>query len=70
MVRFLDPFLVAVGTQVAIIVLAVGYQLAAGSVTKWIEHAMFGLIGFLFIFGVLDVAALARQTRQARHPAC
>jgi hypothetical protein len=61
MARFLDPFLIAVGTQIALLVLAIGYQLAATSVVKWIEHAVFGLIGFLFIFGVLDVAALARQ---------
>jgi hypothetical protein len=59
--RFLDPFLVAVGTQIAIILLAIAYQLAAASVVKWIEHAAFGLLGFLFIFGILDIAALARQ---------
>src|SRR5262249_43361197 len=59
--RFLDPFLIAVGTQVSIILLAVAYQLAAASVTKWVEHVGFGLIAFLFVFGVLDIASLARQ---------
>lgn len=61
MLRFLEPFLVAVGTQIAIILLAIGYQLAASSVPKWIEHVAFGVLGFLFIFGVLDIAVLARQ---------
>jgi hypothetical protein len=59
--RFLDPFLIAVGNQIAIILLAVAYQLAAASIPKWIEHAAFGLLGFLFLFGVCDIAALARQ---------
>jgi hypothetical protein len=62
--RFLDPFLVAVGTQIAIILLAVAYRLVSGDVTKWIEHVSFGVVGFLFVFGVLDLAALARQLVQ------
>ena len=43
--RFLDPFLVAVGTQIAIILLAVAYRLVSGDVAKWIEHVSFGSSG-------------------------
>jgi hypothetical protein len=59
--RFLDPFLVAVGTQLAVVFLAVAYRLVAGDVASWVEHVGFGLVGFLFVFGLLDIAALARQ---------
>ncbi len=59
--RFLEPFLVAVGTQVAIVLLCIAYRLVARDVTASIEHVTFGLIGFLFLFGLLDIAALARQ---------
>ncbi len=61
MIRFLDPFLVAVGTQVALVLGAFGYSLAAGHVSYEIEHAAFYVLGFLFVFGVLDVVALARS---------
>lgn len=59
--RFLDPFLVAVGTQVALVLLCVAYRLVSADVTSWIEHVSFGAVGFLFVFGLLDIAALARQ---------
>jgi hypothetical protein len=58
--RFLDPFLVAVGVQVTIVLLAVGYRLAAEHIPWWVEHAVFYAVGFLFVFGLLDLAALAR----------
>lgn len=61
MMRFLDPFLIAVGTQAAIIVLAFGYRLAAETVSYAIEHAAFYVAGFLVVFGLLDVVALARS---------
>ena len=41
--------------------LAVAYRLVARDVATWIEHVAFGLMGFLFVFGLLDIAALARQ---------
>jgi hypothetical protein len=59
--RFLDPFLVAVGTQIAILLLAFAYRLVGADVAWWVEHVGFYLIGFLFVFGVLDLAALARS---------
>lgn len=59
--RFLDPFLVAVGTQVAIVLLSIAFRLVARDVTTWMEHVAFGVLGFLFVFGLLDIAALARQ---------
>jgi small-conductance mechanosensitive channel len=59
--RFLDPFLVAVGTQITILILALTYGLAAGHVATWIEHIAFCVIGFLFVYGLLDIGALARS---------
>lgn len=61
MLNFLDPFLVAVGTQTAVVVLALTYKLAASNVSRWIEHVGFGVISFLFVFGLLDVVAVARS---------
>jgi hypothetical protein len=59
--KFLDPFLVAVGIQVSIILIAIGYRLVASELMWWIEHAAFYVIGALFTFGLLDLAGLARQ---------
>jgi hypothetical protein len=58
---FLDPFLVAVGTQLALILLAFGYQMFAAHVARPVEHACFYALGFLLMFGLLDVGALARS---------
>lgn len=61
MIRFLDPFLIAVGTQAALILVAFAYKLAAEHVPRVIEHAAFCVLGFLLVFGLLDVVALARS---------
>ena len=58
---FLDPFLLAAGTQLALIVVAVVYGMVAASAATIVEHGLFYLLGFLFIFGLLDVMSLARQ---------
>ena len=58
---FLDPFLVAIGTQLAIILLALGYELFAPHIPWAVEHGTFYVLGFVFVFGLLDVAALARS---------
>jgi hypothetical protein len=58
---FLDPFLVAIGTQLAIILLALGYELFASHIPWEVEHGVFYVLGFVFVFGLLDVAALARS---------
>jgi hypothetical protein len=59
--KFLDPFLVAVGTQVALVLFAVGYRFVADVVPPPLEKGAFYLMGFLFVFGLLDIAGLARQ---------
>jgi hypothetical protein len=59
--RFLDPFLVAVGTQIALILLALAYRSGAAPVVDVVEHIAFYAIGTLFVFGLLDLAGLARQ---------
>ena len=59
--KFLDPFLVAVGTQIGLILLALAYRFGAEPVPGWIEHVAFYVIGTLFVFGLLDLAGLARQ---------
>ncbi len=61
MVRFLDPFLVAVGTQATVVLLAFAYKLAADHVSLQAEHGGFYAVGFLLVFGLLDVVALARS---------
>jgi drug/metabolite transporter (DMT)-like permease len=50
--RFLDPFLIAVGTQTTIVVLALAYKLGARHVPDTVEHGAFCLAGFLVIFGL------------------
>lgn len=59
--HFLDPFLVAVGTQIAILILASAHGLVASNLSRGVEHAVFCAIGFLLIYGLLDIAALARS---------
>jgi hypothetical protein len=58
---FLDSFLVAVGTQLGIILFALGYRLVAADVPRLVEHLAFYCLGTVFVFGLLDVAALARS---------
>jgi hypothetical protein len=36
-------------------------------VSWWIEHAVFYVIGLLFVYGLLDIAGLARSPRAPRH---
>lgn len=62
---FLDPFLVAAGTQIFLILSAIAYTLAAADLGATFEHAIFYVVGFAFVFGLLDIAGLARQL--ARH---
>lgn len=61
MARFLSPFLVALGTQVAILFLAIGYSALAESLPPTAEHVTFCVLGFLIAFGLLDVVALGRS---------
>lgn len=61
LLRFLDPFLIAVATQAAVLLLGLAYSLAAEIVPWQVEHAAFYLLAFLVVFGVLDVVALARS---------
>lgn len=58
---FLDPFLLAVGTQIVLVLLTVGYKLVAPTAASWLEHCAFGAATALFVFGLLDIASLARQ---------
>jgi hypothetical protein len=59
--RFLDPFLVAVGIQFVLLLGLVAYKLLAKSIGGTAEHVVFYVLGFLFVYGVLDVIALARS---------
>lgn len=61
MIRFLDPFLVAVGTQVSILLGGFAYKLGVGHVPWQLEHVAFYTLSFLVVFGLLDVVALARS---------
>lgn len=59
--RFLDPFLIAVGTQFVLLLSLVGYKVVATSIGRTTEHVVFYALGFLFTYGVLDVVGLARS---------
>ena len=60
MARFLSPFLVAVGTQIAVLLIAVPYGLVASQVPVAVERSAFCVLGLLFVYGLLDIAGLAR----------
>lgn len=60
MARFLAPFLVAVGTQIAVLLIAIAYGLVADQVSRPVERVAFCLLGFLFVYGLLDIVGLAR----------
>jgi hypothetical protein len=61
MQKFLDPFLVAVGAQIGLILLAIGYHVFAEGVSNAVDHIAFVGLGSLTVFTILDIAALARQ---------
>jgi hypothetical protein len=62
--RFLDPFLVAAAVQVTVVILALVYRAVAGHLPWQIEHAAFYVAGAVFVFGILEIFALARQLVQ------
>jgi hypothetical protein len=47
--------------ELDVLLLALAYPLAAESVSAPVEHAAFYVLGFLVVYGLLDVAALARS---------
>ncbi len=57
---FLRPFLVAIGIQVAALLLAVGYRASASQLSASLESTVFVVLSFLFTYAVADVVALAR----------
>ena len=59
--RFLDPFLLAVGVQIGLVLLAFAYRIFAVHVPDAIEHIAFGVGAFLLVFALFDIAGLARQ---------
>ncbi|MEX2105647.1 MAG: hypothetical protein WD810_02005 [Solirubrobacterales bacterium] len=61
MQRFLEPFLLTLGVEVAVVLLALGYSLSADAVSATVEHGSFYALGFLVVYGLLDVVALARS---------
>jgi hypothetical protein len=61
MKAFLDPFLVAVGTQIVVLLFVIGFKLVGTSLDRTVEHVAFYILGFLVVYGLLDVAALARS---------
>lgn len=61
MQRFLEPFLLALGVQLLVVVIALAYALGADAVSPPMEHAAFYVLGFLVVYGLLDVSALARS---------
>jgi hypothetical protein len=58
---FLDPFLVAAGTQIALILGTLAFKVGAENVSRTVENGAFYVLGFFFAFGLFDIAALARS---------
>jgi uncharacterized oligopeptide transporter (OPT) family protein len=44
-----------------VIILALAYSLSADALPVWVEHVSFYVLGFLVVYGLLDVVALARS---------
>ncbi len=61
MIRFLNPFLFAVGVQVLLILYVIAFGLVSAAVSPTVEHLAFYVLGFLLVYGLLDVAGLARS---------
>ncbi len=59
--RFLSPFLLAIGEQIMVILLALSYAGLATSVRPHFENVGFVAMSFVLTFGVLDIAALGRS---------
>ncbi len=59
-IAFLRPFLVTIGVQVGTILIAVAYRASATIIPSKVEVGAWLLLGFLFVFALLDVVALSR----------
>lgn len=57
---FLRPFLVAIGIQVATLLLVVAYRAGSSHISSPAEGASFVILSFMFVYAVADVVALAR----------
>lgn len=60
-VSFLRPFMLAIGSQVAALLVSITYRATALDLTMRVEKGLFLGWGFLFAFALLDVVALTRN---------
>lgn len=57
---FLSPFMVAIGSQIGVLLGSIIYSAIAADVPGGVEHWMFGVLTTLFLVVTLDVLSLAR----------
>lgn len=60
-VRFLSPFMFAIGLQVTVLLGAVAYGAGAKDLPETAEAWTFGVLTTLFVIAALDVVAIARS---------
>jgi hypothetical protein len=60
-IGFLRPFMLAVGFQIAALLVAVAYRAAASELPKRGEEIAFCAVSFLFVLGALEVVAVTRN---------
>jgi hypothetical protein len=57
---FVGPFLIGVGVQIASLLVAVAYRLAAKALPNPWEQIAFGVTAVVFVYAALDVVVLAK----------
>jgi hypothetical protein len=60
-VSFLRPYISAIGLQIVAILLSIGYRASASQMPTSVEHSIFIVWSFLFVYTLVDTLALARN---------
>jgi small-conductance mechanosensitive channel len=59
--QVLEPFLVAVGVQVGVVLATVGYRATATHLPANVEKTVFVAVSAVFVYALLDVVAIGRN---------
>jgi len=60
-VVFMQPYITAIGLQIFAIFVGITYRASATKLPSGVEHVLFGLWLFLFVYVLVDILALARN---------